>query len=294
MDKSAAIFQQHYARLFGIAYRMLGSRADAEDVLQDTFLRWHSAALEQIQSPEAWLTTAATRLSIDRLRRLKLERESYFGPWLPEPLSDADLKTPEIAAELDSDVSVAFLTVLEALAPEERAAFILHDIIDDDYVDIAEALGKSEAACRQMVHRARERLTARRRRFQVDEETRMRMLRKFIGAVTSGDREQIISLLAEDATMVSDGGGKAIAAIRPLLGAQRISMLWYAIARRMPPRARRFIVRVNGEPGIAFFWKDHLHSVATVVTDGERIYEYYTIANPDKLRSFAGIERLEI
>lgn len=294
MDKSASLFQQHYARLFGIAYRMLGSRADAEDVLQDTFLRWHSAPLEQIQSPEAWLTTAATRLSIDRLRRLKVERETYFGPWLPEPLSDADLKTPEIAAEFDSDVSVAFLTMLEALAPEERAAFILHDIIDDDYVDIAEALGKSEAACRQMVHRARERLTARRRRFQVDQETRTRMLRKFIGAVTSGDREQIISLLAEDATMVSDGGGKAIAVFRPLLGAQRISMLWYAIARRMPPRARRFIVRVNGEPGIAFFWKDHLHSVATVETDGERIYEYYTIANPDKLRSFAAIERLEI
>jgi RNA polymerase sigma-70 factor, ECF subfamily len=294
VDKSATLFQQHYARLFGIAYRMLGSRADAEDVLQDTFLRWHSAPLEQIQSPEAWLTTAATRLSIDRLRRLKVERESYFGPWLPEPLSDADLKTPEIAAEFDSDVSVAFLTMLEALAPEERAAFILHDIIDDDYVDIAEALGKSEAACRQMVHRARERLTARRRRFQVDQETRTRMLRKFIGAVTSGDREQIISLLAEDATMVSDGGGKAIAVFRPLLGAQRISMLWYAIARRMPPRARRFIVRVNGEPGIAFFWKDHLHSVATVETDGERIYEYYTIANPDKLRSFAAIERLEI
>lgn len=294
MDKSAAIFQQHYARLFGIAYRMLGSKADAEDVLQDTFLRWHSAAIESIQSPEAWLTTAATRLSIDRLRRARLERENYFGPWLPEPLSDADFKTPEIAAELDSDVSVAFLTVMEALAPEERAAFILHDIIDDDYVDIAEALGKSEAACRQMVHRARERLTARRRRFQVDEETRMRMLRKFIGAVTSGDRKQIISLLAEDATMVSDGGGKAIAVYRPLIGAHRISMLWYAIARRMPPLARRFIVRVNGEAGIALFWKDHLHSVATVETDGERIYEYYTIANPDKLRSFAAIQELEI
>ncbi|MFL6551691.1 MAG: RNA polymerase sigma factor SigJ [Povalibacter sp.] len=294
MDKTAAIFQQHYSRLFGIAYRMLGSKADAEDVLQDTFLRWHSAAIDEIQSPEAWLTTAATRLSIDRLRRAKAERENYFGPWLPEPLSDADLKTPELAAELESDVSVAFLTLLEALAPEERAAFILHDIIDDDYADIAEALGKSEAACRQMVHRARERLTARRRRFQVDEGTRIRMLRKFIGAVATGDRRQIISLLAEDATMISDGGGKAVAVHRPLFGAQRIAMLWYAVQRRVPPLTRRCIVRVNGEPGIAFLWKDRLHSVATVETDGERIFSYYTIANPDKLRSFTKVQQLEI
>lgn len=294
MQPHLELFQRHYPRLFGIAYRMLGSRADAEDVVQDTFLRWHSAAIETIESPEAWLTTAATRLAIDRLRKAKVEREKYFGPWLPEPLSDADLKTPELAAELDSDVSVAFLTMLEALAPEERAAFILHDIIDDDYVDIAEALGKSEAACRQMVHRARERLTSRRRRFQVDEKTRIRMLEKFIAAVTSGDRDRIIGLLAEDARMVSDGGGKAVAVHRPLLGAQRISMLWYAISRRMPPLTRRFLVRVNGEPGIAFVWKDHLHSVASVETDGERIFEYYTIANPDKLRSFAFIERLEI
>jgi RNA polymerase sigma-70 factor (ECF subfamily) len=294
VDNSVNTFQQHYPRLFGIAYRMLGSKADAEDVVQDTFLRWHSAAIDTIQSPEAWLTTAATRLSIDRLRKAKLEREKYFGPWLPEPLSDADLKTPELAAELDSDVSVAFLALLEALSPEERAAFILHDIIDDDYADIAEALEKSEAACRQMVHRARERLTTRRRRFHVDEDTRVRMLQKFIGAVTSGDRQQIITLLAEDATMISDGGGKAVAVSRPLHGAHRISMLWYAVARRVPPTARRCIVRVNGEAGIALFWKDRLHSVASVETDGERIYEYYTIANPEKLGSFSSLELLEL
>lgn len=254
--------------------------------MQDAYLRWHAADTREIRSAEAWLTTATTRLSIDRLRRAKLERQHYFGPWLPEPFAETDLRTPELAAELESDVSIAFLAVLETLAPEERAAFILHDIVDDDYVDIAEALGKTEAACRQMVHRARERLTSRRRRFVVDDATRIRMLEKFIGAVSSGDRGRIIALLAEDASMISDGGGKAVAVHRPLHGSQRIAMLWYAVARRPSRVVDRYIVRVNGEPGIASLWNGRLHSVAVIETDGERIHEYYSIANPDKLHSF--------
>jgi len=287
VQSKTEIFTAHRARLFGIAYRMLGTRVDAEDVLQDAYLRWHSADAAEVQSPEAWLTTATTRLSIDRLRRMKVEREAYFGPWLPEPLSEVDMQTPEVAAELDSDVSVAFLAMLEALAPEERAAFILHDVIDDDYVDIADALGKSEAACRQMVHRARQRLTARRRRFVIDDATRIRMLEKFVGAVASGDREKIMALFAEDAVLVSDGGGKAKAASRPLHGAQRISKLWYAVARRQSGSPDRRIVRVNGEPGIAFFLNGHLHSVAVIETDGELIHRYFSILNPDKLAAFA-------
>ncbi|HKE95860.1 MAG TPA: RNA polymerase sigma factor SigJ, partial [Povalibacter sp.] len=289
MSSRADIFQRHHPRLFGIAYRMLGSKAEAEDVVQDTYLRWHAADVHEIRSPEAWLKTAAARLSIDRLRRAKLERESYFGPWLPEPLSDADLGTPELAAEFDSDVSVAFLTVLEALGPEERAAFILHDIIDDDYADVAEALGKTEAACRQLVHRARERVTSRRRRFTVDDATRTRMLEKLIIATNSGDRDRVIAVLAEDATMVSDGGGKARALQRPLFGPQRIAMFWYALARRQLPGVERRIENVNGEPGIALFLRGRLYSVATVETDGQRVFAYYSIVNPDKLGSFASV-----
>lgn len=289
MDSSTDIFNQHRQRLFGIAYRMLGSRADAEDVLQDAYLRWHDVDTAEVRSSEAWLTTTVTRLSIDRLRKAKIEREAYFGPWLPEPLADSDLQTPEAAAELESDVSIAFLTVLETLSPEERAAFILHDIVDDDYVDIAEALGKTEVACRQMVHRARERLTSRRRRFVVDDATRIAMLEKFIGVVSSGDREELIALFAENATMISDGGGKAVAVHRPLHGARRIAMLWYAVARRRPGQPQRRIVRVNGEPALALFWEGRLHSIATIETDGERIHAYYSIANPDKLKSFAGM-----
>lgn len=286
MQSTTDTFKQHRQHLFGVAYRMLGSRADAEDVLQDAYLRWHDTDITAIRSTEAWLTTTVTRLAIDRLRRIKVEREAYFGPWLPEPLAESDMNTPEAAAEFEGDVSIAFLTVLETLAPEERAAFILHDIVDDDYVDIAEALGKSEAACRQMVHRARERLTSRRRRFVVDDATRIRMLERFIGAVSSGDRREILAVFDKDATMISDGGGKTLAVYRPLHGAERISMLWYAVARRAVLRPVREIVRVNGEPAIASYYLGKLHSVATIDTDGERIYAYYSIANPDKLGAF--------
>ena len=284
-------FRSHRPKLFGIAYRMLGSRADAEDVLQDAYLRWHETDPTAIRSVEAWLTTAVTRLAIDRLRRAKTERENYVGPWLPEPLSQEELDTPDIAIEAGEDISLAFLALLETLGPEERAAFVLHDVLDDDYADIAEALGKSQAACRQMVHRARERLTARRKRFWVDEATRKRMLERFVEAASSGDRHAVVSLFASDAIMTSDGGGKAIAALRPLVGAERISWLWYAVARRSQElRAQRRLVRVNGELAIANYYRGRLHSVSTIVTDGERIYAYYSIANPDKLRAFISVD----
>jgi RNA polymerase sigma-70 factor (ECF subfamily) len=287
VDSKTDTFERHRARLFGLAYRMLGSRSDAEDVLQDAYVRWHEADASAVRSGEAWLTTAVTRLSIDRLRRRRTEREAYVGPWLPEPLSERDVRTPEDAAEIGDDISIAFLTLLETLSPEERAAFVLHDILDDDYADIAESLGKSEPACRQMVHRARERLTSRRRRFLVDAATRTRMLEKFLAAADRGDRDALVALFAPDAVMTSDGGGRVVAVQRPLHGAERIAWLWFAVARRRRPQPpERRIVRVNGEPGIALFIDGRLHSVAAIETDGERIHAYYSIANPDKLRSF--------
>lgn len=289
VDAKADTFNAHRPKLLALAYRMLGSRSDAEDVLHDAWLRWDSADVTEVRSTEAWLTTTVTRIAIDRLRRAKLERESYFGPWLPEPLSDADLTSPDLSLERDEDVSIAFLTMLETLSPEERAVFVLHDILDDDYADIAETVGKSQAACRQMVHRARERLTSKRRRFLVDDATRVRMLEKFIEAANRGDRDELIALFANEAVMTSDGGGKRLAAIRPLLGAKRIAWLWYAIARRAGLAAQRRIIRVNGEPALASFYNGRLHSVATIDTDGERIHALYTIANPDKLRSFRNL-----
>lgn len=287
MDERTRIFEEQQPRLLGLAYRMLSNRADAEDVLQDAYLRWRSGDIDEIASPRAWLTTVVTRLSIDRLRRARIEREAYFGPWLPEPLSDRDLEGPDAALELEGDLSIAFLVLLETLSPQERAAFVLHDVLDEDYADVAAMLGKSEAACRQMVRRARERVTAKRRRFVVDEATRTRMLERFIAAMNDGDRDALKALLAPDASMISDGGGKAIAAIRPLQGAERIAWLWYAVARRSGDRAERRLVRVNGEPAIARVADGRLHSVGTIETDGERIYAHYVIANPDKLAAFA-------
>src|SRR5262245_11965436 len=196
MTANAEIFFGHRPRLFGIAYRMLGSKADAEDVLQDAWLRWHEQDTAALRSTEAWLTTTVTRLAIDKLRSAKLQRAAYFGPWLPEPVTESELITPESHAEFASDLSLAFLTMLQRLGQEERAAFILHDVFDCDYDDIADTLGKSQAACRQLVHRARERVASDRRRFKVDDETRVSMLRRFMAAADRGNFEEIKALFA--------------------------------------------------------------------------------------------------
>jgi len=278
-------FAAERPRLFGIAYRMLGSRADAEDVLQDAWLRWRESEAQALRSTQAWLTTIVTRLAIDRLRSARARREVYVGPWLPEPLAELDLATPQLQAEIASDLSIAFLNLLERLGPEERAAFILHDVFDCDYDDVAATLNKSQAACRQLVHRARERVTAERRRFQVDEQTRLRLLERFIDAANRGDVAALKSMFAPDAQLISDGGGKAVAARRILHGAERIARLWYAILRRGLQIERR-IVRINGELGIETRHQGKLHSVTTMDIEGEHIHTYYTVANPDKLAAF--------
>ncbi|WP_116808752.1 RNA polymerase sigma-70 factor [Steroidobacter cummioxidans] len=283
---TATAFAAERTRLLGIAYRMLGSRADAEDVLQDAWLRWNESDPADVRSTQAWLTTIVTRLSIDRLRSAKARREVYIGPWLPEPLADIDPVTPESKAELASELSLAFLSLLERLGHEERAAFVLHDAFDCDYDDIAEVLGKSVAACRQLVHRARERVMAERRRFQVDEPARRRMLERFIEVANAGDLPAIKALFASDAHLVSDGGGKAIAARRILHGAERISLLFQSIFLRHAQGIERRIVRINGELGLATSFWGKLYSVTTIDTDGERIYAYYSVVNPDKLGGF--------
>lgn len=283
-------FETHRPRLYGLAYRMLGIRAEAEDVVQEGYLRWREVDPAKIRSAEAFLTTTVTRLCIDRLRKLKLERETYFGPWLPEPLAAEDLRTPEMEAELRDDVSIAFLALLEALSPEERAAFVLHDVLDDDYADIAEALGKTAAACRQLVHRARERVTAKRRRFQIDDATRQRVLERFMAAANAGDRQRIIEVLSTDAVMISDGGGKAVAVHRPLLGSERISWFWHTVSRRFYSQVQSRIVRVNGELGIAYYDAGRLQTLLVFETDAERVHRIYALRNPEKLQAFAGTE----
>ncbi len=292
-------------RLFGIAYRMLGVRADAEDVLQDAWLRWSRQDPATLQSAEAWLVTVVTRLSIDRLRALKTEREAYVGWWLPEPLVDSghgagygvdagalmadDAPTPESAAELAGELSVAFLYVLERLGPEERAAFLLRNVFDYDYPDIAAQLGKSEAACRQMVHRASERVQQARTRFDVPRNVHHQLLQRFMLAAKSGDRKAIEALLSEDAQLIGDGGGKVQSFPKPLVGAFRVANLYWALFRRLGAQVVYRMALINGEPGLLRYVDGRLESAQAFVTDGERIGAIYVVRNPDKLAGIAQV-----
>jgi RNA polymerase sigma-70 factor, ECF subfamily len=194
----AEVFQSHRRRLFGVAYRMLGSRAEAEDLLQEAYLRWHQSATDDIQSPIAFLVTITTRLCLDRLRELKQEREHYVQSWLSEPSVEDQFPSPETQLEFAEEVSVAFLAVVERLGPEEREAFLLHDVFDYDYSEVARMLGKLEPTCRQIIHRARVRVRESRPRFSVTAESRARVLVKFLAAVGTGDRKAVMALLAED------------------------------------------------------------------------------------------------
>ena len=270
-------------RLFGIAYRMLGVRADAEDVLQDAWLRWSRTDASTLQSAEAWLVTIVTRLSIDRLRAAKAEREAYIGWWLPEPLVELDAHTPESAAELADELSVAFLYVLERLGPEERAAFLLRQVFDYDYPEIAAQLGKTEASCRQMVHRASERVQQARTRFEVPQAVYHQLLQRFMKAAQSGDRHAIEALLSEDAQLIGDGGGVVPSFPKPLVGPFRITNLYWALFRRLGAQVVYRMALINGEPGLLRYVDGRIESAQAFVTDGERIVAIYAVRNPDKL-----------
>jgi RNA polymerase sigma-70 factor (TIGR02957 family) len=283
MDHRTALFQSQRKRLLAIAYRMLGSPAEAEDVLQDAWLRWNESDTDSLRSAQAWLVTIVTRLAIDRLRAARVEREHYSGFWLAEPVVQLAPETPEQQLELADDVSVAFLTVLEQLAPEERAAFLLRQVFDTDYADVATILGKSEASCRQLVHRANDRLQAQRPRFVVSRETHLRLLQAFADAAGSGDMTRIRQLLHEDAQLVSDGGGKVEAFTQVLRGAQRLAQLYYAVARRHAGAMRVVVAEVNGTPGLLRFIDGRLESIQSFQTDGERIVAIQAQRNPEKL-----------
>ncbi|WP_028918879.1 RNA polymerase sigma-70 factor [Pseudoxanthomonas suwonensis] len=287
-------FHRHQPRLLALAYRLLGTRADAEDVVQDVWLRWHQADRAAIADPEAWLVTTATRLGIDRLRAARRRREAYPGPWLPEPASIAaeapaaneaadEAPGPARALERAEEVSLAFLAVLERLGPEERAAFLLREVFEHDYAAIAALLERSEAACRQMVHRARARVAEARPRFGVDPRHHRVLLEKFMHAARDGDREAVQALLHADAQLLSDGGGKVLAAIRPLHGAERIARLFWAVARRRDPAVRWQLGLANGEPAILRYREGRLVGLTVAASEGGRITALYTVANPDKL-----------
>lgn len=288
MDQRTATFQQHRPRLFGIAYRMLGSRADADDLLQEAWLRWNESDTDSLRSPEAWLVTVTTRLAIDRLRALRTEREQYTGFWLPEPLVEpADEHTPQSLLERADEVSIALLRVLEQLAPQERAAFVLRQVFDVDYAELAQMLRKSEAACRQLVHRAGERVRAQRPPQAVDRAEHRRLVEAFAAAATAGDFAGLRALLADEAELVGDGGGKVQAFGHVLRGGQRLAQLYYALFRRLGAGVQYRPVQVNGQPGLARFVQGRLESVQAFELREGRIGAVYVQRNPDKLAQAA-------
>lgn len=277
-----APFDAVRSRLFGLAYRMLGSRADAEDVVQDTYVRWHRADRAAIEHPEAWLVTAATHLAVDRLRRLKTEREAYAGPWLPEPIL-VDHATPERHLELASDLSLALLTVLETLAPDERAAFLLHDVFDMKYDRIAGILGKNEAACRQTIHRARERVRGHRRRFESTASDKAALLERFKAGIDAADEAALAAIFAPDVTWTADGGGRTPASPSPLVGIDRIMRLLMGLRRKLWSDQTLEVASVNGEPGLLVRRGGQVTAVIGIAAADGRIAAVYAVLNPDKL-----------
>lgn len=277
------VFAGLRARLFSTAYRMLGSRSDADDVVQDAWLRWQSADHASLRSAEAWLVTVTTRLALDRLRERKAERESYPGWWLPEPLVEMDENTPETAAELASDVSLALLWTLERLSAEERAAFLLRQAFDQDYGDIAALLGRSEASCRQLVHRAQEKLLEERPRFQPSPEAHRALLGAFMQAAGRADREAMKALLAPDVAFISDGGGKMPSFRRILRGAGRIAGVFWSLEHQYPGCVRYQMARVNGEPGLLRYVNGRIESAQSFHIDNGLITAVFVVRNPDKL-----------
>jgi RNA polymerase sigma-70 factor (ECF subfamily) len=252
--------------------------------VQEAYLRWHDAAHEDIRAPQAWLMTTTTRLAIDRLRQRRSERELYTGPWLPEPLVEAAAPPADQCAEIASDLSVAFLAVMERLAPEERAAFLLHEVFDSGYEDIARILGKTEEACRQIVSRAARRVRADRPRVKVNAAVTRRLLNQLAGAVQSNDQTAMLEILTADSKWISDGGGKARAARKIIRGAQKLARFGTGVFSKYRSELRFLPIIVNEEPGLAAVWRDHLVSIIAIRTDGEKIVDVFSILNPDKLR----------
>ncbi len=276
-------FVAHRSLLFTVAYEMLGSAADAEDVVQETWLRWAdlgAAAREDVRDSRAYLVRIVTRQALNRLRTMARQREEYVGEWLPEPL----LTSPDVAedVELAESVSFAMLTVLETLGPTERAVFVLHEVFETPYDEIAEAVGKTPAAVRQIAHRARAHVVARRPRVQVSRAEQEAIVERFLAAVRGGDLQGLLDVLAPDVVVVSDGGGVVAAAKRPIEGADRVAQLLGLLVKSVVD-FEAIPMWLNGAPAARFELDGELYGVANMVIEDGRITRMYAILNPHKL-----------
>jgi RNA polymerase sigma-70 factor (TIGR02957 family) len=289
------VFGEHRDLLIAVAYRVLGSVTDAEDVVQEAWLRWTNVRSSEVANPRAYLVHVTTRLAIDRLRRVKTRRESYVGPWLPEPL----LASRDVAedAEMAESVSMAMLIVLETLSPLERAVFVLREAFAMPYAEIAEVLGRSEPAVRQLARRARDHVRERGARFETDQETRRRVTERFLEATSNGDLDALIEVLAPGVALVADGGGRVFGPRRPVHGAEKVARFLLSITTEknvakfleavttepLPDLLRARIARVNGAPGIVVTYEGI--PITTIILDvaGGVVQTIYMVVNPDKM-----------
>jgi RNA polymerase sigma-70 factor (ECF subfamily) len=281
-------FEGYRPYLFSIAYRMMGSASEAEDIVQDTYLRYRQAPSSEIRSLKSYLATIVTRLCIDHLKSARVQREEYIGPWLPEPLltSGQESMPFETAAQHES-ISLAFLVLLETLSPPERAVFLLHDIFDFDYKEIAGMIGKSPASCRQLGHRAKASIASRNHRYEPSRETHLRLLNHFLLACQEGDVEGLKEILAQDVVNYSDGGGKVLAALRPIVGIDAVMRLWLSLTRKAPADLSITFEEVNGQPAVILWIGDRVYDVVSFEVVDCKIQAIRGILNPDKLAYIA-------
>ena len=293
MSDPAVSFEPYRRRLLGLAYRMLGSMADAEDAVQDTYLRWHAADRERVSDPKAFLMTTTTRICLDMLTSARARREEYVGPWLPEPVVDTSALAPDSRTELAEDLSIALLLTLDRLSPLERAAFLLHDVFDFSFSEVATTLERSEAACRQLASRGRARVRELRPRGTTTAPTssggidpkHAQLMSAFVSATRSGDLDALMQLLASEVRVVTDGGGKVAAALNVLDGADRVARFFVGVARKAS--LEEFTLRfgtINGLPGVIVDGPDGPVQTAAFEIEGDVIRALYVVRNPDKLR----------
>jgi RNA polymerase sigma-70 factor (ECF subfamily) len=283
------LFQTHRSALFAVAYRMLGSATDAEDVLQDAWLRFSAAQPPDLRSLKAYLTTIVTRLCLDRLKSARVTREEYVGPWLPEPVATDDRRGPERSLALAESVTLAFMVLLETLSPEERAVFLLREVFDYEYGEIAEMLELSSANCRQLFHRAKGRIAERKPRFRASLDEKRPLAERFVHAFRAGSEDELTRVLAEDVGFWSDGGGKALAARRPVFGRDHVVNMLIGFRRTAPAigvpleSVTLDIVEVNGEPAMVVRVAGRLDGIYVMAVEDGAIAAIRVVRNPDKL-----------
>lgn len=277
MNGAAAAFELARPQLLRVAYRMLGSMADAEDVLQETWLRWSAADHQNVRVPPAFLRRVVTRLCLDHLNSARVRREEYVGPWLPDPVVEQD------AVE---DVTLPLMLALERLSPLERAAFLLHDVFGESFDDIADSVGREPAACRQLASRAREHVRAERPRFPVERAHGLEIAKAFFAASRGGEVGQLGRMLADDVSLYSDGGGKRPAAARVMVGLSEVTRTFAAIARLMRGKSGTLVryAHINGLPGFVTRESDGILQTTALLIEADRVKAVYVMRNPDKLQ----------